>query len=244
MPDGDQVHGSSIGRAGGTACLRGEEAPRPAGNQRQNTATDARGPERGMVCVGSVGLPPLCGVPPTPPGRRKAPTRTPPPQSRYYGLPQDHLLRRAYIASGGPHPARPPPRPVLNGDRRVQRGTLCHRSSSGAGCQPAQRDGAARVRRNPRGAPPRSIAAGRHERVRWLSCAPTRAGRRNRGPGWRCWSPASSRRAARPPPRRRTPPCRTPTGASSGSCSAGRATRSPSTGCGTGPAPRATSTPS
>lgn len=77
---------------------------------RGAAATDCQEPGRSPVCGGGVGFPRVRGhrgtarVP-------ESPTRTPPPQSRYIGLPQDHLLRRANFASGGSQPARPPDRP-------------------------------------------------------------------------------------------------------------------------------------
>ena len=102
-----------LGGRGNGAAAQKESAPihrKSMVKPRRAAATDCQGPGRSPVCGGGVGLPPFRGhrgtarVP-------ESPTRTPPPQSRYIGLPQDHPLRRTYFASGGPQPARPPDRP-------------------------------------------------------------------------------------------------------------------------------------
>ena len=114
----------SRGPSGG-ACAQKESAPirrKSVAGPRGAVVSDCQGPGRSPVCGGGVGFPRLRGhhgtarVP-------ESPTRTPPPQSPYYGLPQDHLLRRASSTSGGSQPARAagPPKPV--GNRRVMHGT-------------------------------------------------------------------------------------------------------------------------
>ena len=67
----------------------------------------------------ALGYPRLRGVPP-PVGVREVPTRTPPPQSPYFGRPLDHLLARTQPVNGGSQPARPPASPEPAGCRRAE----------------------------------------------------------------------------------------------------------------------------
>ena len=127
----------------GAAGPKKESAPihrKSGAGPRGAAVTDCQGPGRSPVCGGGVGLPRLRGhhgtarVP-------ESPTRTPPPQSHYNGLPQDHLLRRASSQAAGPNPPgcraaqahRLPPRHARN--------LSLHGWTSRAGCQLARAGG-------------------------------------------------------------------------------------------------------
>ena len=152
------------------AAIRVERRPGPpgiGGRTPRGAATDPRGPERRMVCVGGVGFPRLRGPVDTaraPKGPYEDATSAEPVLWSSTGSPPsqgEHRKRRAPTRPAAVPPSeRQPPRRARN--------PSCHRSSSGAGCQPVRRD---RGQDPPggilRGARSGSVATGRHERLRW-----------------------------------------------------------------------------